>query len=109
MFVRGQGRAIFCNLPYRGDYNEKEQKKPRTIYQRKRQEAKKKISQEKAAEDLGISSRTIQFIEAGTREPRISVAFGMADLYGCDIQDFRPEKGKEGEEEDVRTASTCEG
>ena len=78
----------------------KKEQKPRTIYQRKRQEAKKKISQEKAAEDLGISSRTIRFIEAGTREPRISVAFGMADLYGCDIQDFRPEKGKEGEEED---------
>lgn len=70
---------------------------PRTPYQRKRKEAK--LSQEKAAERLDISSRTIQFIEAGMREPKISTAFAMADLYGCSIEEFRAQAKKEEDED----------
>lgn len=73
-------------------------RKPRTIYQRKRMDAH--ISQEKAAEALDMSVRNLQFIEAGKRELKLKMGFAMADLYGCDIQEFRVEmeKKKEGEE-----------
>lgn len=74
----------------------KKQQKPRTIYQKKRKEAK--LTQETAAEKLDLSSRTIQLFEAGTREPKLSMGFKMADLYGCSIEDFRPKERKEKEE-----------
>ena len=61
-----------------------------TIYKIKRIQAG--YTQEIAAEHLGISPRSLQYIEAGKREPKISKVFEMADLYGCDISDFRPAK-----------------
>ena len=62
-----------------------------TAYQKKRIQAK--LSQEAAAEILGVSTRYLQYIEAGVREPKISMAFKMADLYQCSILEFRQEKG----------------
>lgn len=59
-----------------------------TIYKIKRLQAG--YTQEFAAERLGLSPRCLQYIEAGKREPKISKVFKMADLYGCDISDFRP-------------------
>ena len=58
-----------------------------TIYQVKRIQAG--LSQETAAELLGISTRNLQYIEAGVREPKIGIAFKMAELYRCDILDFK--------------------
>ena len=58
-----------------------------TIYQIKRIQAK--LSQEVAAELLEISTRSLQYIEAGTREPKISTAFKMAKIYHCSILDFQ--------------------
>ena len=65
----------------------KKQPKSRTIYRYLRDEAG--ITQEAAAEALGISAHTIQNFEAGKREPKISLAFKMADLYDCDVNEFR--------------------
>lgn len=62
-------------------------KKTRTIYRVKRDAAD--MTQEYAAEQLDISLRTIQNFEYGKREPKISLAFKMADLYGCDVNEFR--------------------
>lgn len=74
-------------------------KEARNIYQAKRMEAD--ITQEVAAEALRVSAHTIQNFEAGKREPKISTAFAMADLYGCDVNEFRPEaKKREGDGED---------
>jgi len=45
-----------------------------------------------------ISAHTIQNFEAGKREPKIGLAFMMADLYGCDVNEFRlKEKGEKEE------------
>ncbi len=60
-----------------------------TAYQEKRKEAN--LIQEAAAEKLGISTRNLQYIEAGLREPKISMAYRMARLYQCSIMDFIPE------------------
>lgn len=65
----------------------KKKKQSRNIYQMKRNKAD--ITQEVAAEALGISAHTIQNFESGKREPKISLAFKMADLYGCDVNEFR--------------------
>lgn len=73
----------------------KKQPKPRAIYRQMRDQAG--ITQEAAAEALGISAHTIQNFEAGKREPKISLAFKMADLYGCDVNEFRLEE-KEGKD-----------
>lgn len=63
-----------------------------TIYQIKRIQAN--LTQERASESLGVSTRYLQYIEAGTREPKIGMAFQMADLYGCSILDFGQEFGQ---------------
>ena len=80
-------------------------KEPHTIYQKKRKEAE--ISQEKAAENFGMSARNLQYIESGRREPKASVLFRMAELYRCSVLEFEPEakkaeekkRQKKGEEE----------
>ena len=66
-----------------------------TVYQEKRTQAN--LTQEKASECLGISTRNLQYIETGEREPKISVAFKMAELYECNILDFRQEAVAKGE------------
>lgn len=48
-----------------------------------------------ASPQFGISAHTIQNFEAGKREPKISLAFKMADLYGCDVNEFRSEEEDE--------------
>lgn len=59
-----------------------------TVYQIKR--IRSKLSQETAAELLSISTRSLQYIESGAREPKLSLAFKMADIYKCSILEFRP-------------------
>ena len=51
------------------------------------------LSQDKAAEYLNISKRHLQYIESGERIPKVDLVFKMADLYGCDISDFKIEIG----------------
>ena len=72
-------------------------KEASNIYQTKRDAAD--MTQEYAAEQLDISLRTIQNFEYGKREPKISLAFKMADLYGCDVNEFRAATKEEEKEE----------
>ena len=63
------------------------------------------LTQEKAAAQLGISVRYLQYIEAGDRVPRIDLVSKRADVYRCGFLCFkfnvsRNEK-KEGKEEHV--------
>lgn len=57
------------------------------VFQLKRIQAK--LSQEMAAELLDMSTRSLQYIESGVREPKLSTAFKMAEIYHCSILDFR--------------------
>ena len=70
-------------------------KKYKTLYQLKRIQAG--FTQETAAEFLGMSPRNLQYIEAGKREPKLGMAFRMADLYHCSVTDFRQDVKKERE------------
>ena len=70
----------------------RKRRKHRTIYQEKREQAG--ISQEEAAIRINVSTRTMQFIEAGKREPSFSVAADIAELYCCEIKELLPETGK---------------
>ena len=67
-------------------------KKHQTLYQLKRRQAG--FTQETAAEFLGMSPRNLQYIEAGKRQPKLSMAFRMADLYHCSVTDFRQDRAK---------------
>lgn len=44
--------------------------------------------QEKAAERLGISTRTLQKYERGKAQPRFDMVVRMAEIYGCDLYAF---------------------
>ena len=46
------------------------------------------LSQEKAAERLGISTRTLQKYERGKAQPRFDMVVRMAEIYGCDLYAF---------------------
>lgn len=46
------------------------------------------LSQEKAAELLGISTRTLQKYERGKARPRFDMVVRMAEIYGCDLYAF---------------------
>ena len=46
------------------------------------------VSQEKAAERLGISTRTLQKYERGKAQPRFDMVVRMAEIYGWDLYAF---------------------
>ena len=49
-------------------------------------------SQERLAEELGVSRQTIISIEKGRYDPSLPVAFRLAAVFGCRIEDlFTPE------------------
>lgn len=52
-------------------------------YRRERERAG--LSQEKAAELIGVSTRTLQSYEAGEAEPKLSTAIRIAEVYGCTV------------------------
>lgn len=43
------------------------------------------LSQDAAANELGLASRTYQYYEADEREPRLSTLVRMADFYGVSL------------------------
>lgn len=63
------------------------------VYRTERERAG--LSQEKAAELIGISVRTLQCYEAGEAEPKLSTADRIAAIYGCTVHALicRPWKG----------------
>ncbi len=63
------------------------------VYRTERERAG--LSQEKAAELIGISVRTLQCYEAGEAEPKLSTADRIAAIYGCTVHALicRPRKG----------------
>lgn len=54
------------------------------------------LSQEKAAERLGISTRTLQKYERGKAQPRFDMVVRMAEIYGCDLYAFHCHRGAGG-------------
>lgn len=50
-------------------------------------------SQERLAEELGVSRQTIISIEKGRYDPSLPVAFKLAEVFECRIEDlFTPDK-----------------
>lgn len=49
-------------------------------------------SQQRLAEELGVSRQTVISIERGRYDPSLPLAFRIAGVFGCRIEDlFRPE------------------
>lgn len=46
------------------------------------------LTQEELGEIIGVSGRAVGFYETGEREPRLSVAKELADLFGTTIEDL---------------------
>lgn len=57
--------------------------------------AEKNITQEKLAEDIGVSRGTILEIEKGTFNPSLKLAFRISEYFGKKIDDvFEVNKGE---------------
>ena len=51
-------------------------------------------SQQRLADELGVSRQTVISIEKGRFDPSLPLAFRVAALFGCRIEDvFRPDDG----------------
>ncbi|XVV08968.1 helix-turn-helix transcriptional regulator [Actinoplanes sp. CA-131856] len=50
--------------------------------------AERRWTQEALAEKLGVSRQTINSIETGKYDPSLFVAFGLAQVFGCRIEDI---------------------
>ncbi|MFG1996257.1 helix-turn-helix transcriptional regulator [Actinoplanes sp. NPDC048988] len=50
--------------------------------------AERRWTQEALAEKLGVSRQTVNSIETGKYDPSLSVAFGLAQVFGCRIEDI---------------------
>lgn len=49
-------------------------------------------SQQRLADELGVSRQTIISIEKGRYDPSLPVAFRLAQVFGCSIEDlFTPD------------------
>ena len=49
-------------------------------------------SQQKLADELGVSRQTVISIEKGRFDPSLPLAFRLASLFGCHIEDiFTPD------------------
>lgn len=46
------------------------------------------ITQEKLAEELGVSRQTVHAIENGKFNPSVKLALKMARLFGCQVEDL---------------------
>ena len=56
------------------------------------QRAQLGVSQEKLANILGVSRQTIISVETGKHDPALSLAFNMAKVFGCSVDDlFEPD------------------
>ena len=54
--------------------------------------AERDWSQAQLAEALGVSRQTVNAIETGKYDPSLPLAFKMADLFECSIEDiFSPD------------------
>jgi putative transcriptional regulator len=54
--------------------------------------AKRDLTQEDLADALGVTRQTINAIERGRYNPSLELAFGLAGVFDCDIEDiFRPD------------------
>ncbi|MGP9780853.1 helix-turn-helix transcriptional regulator [Glutamicibacter sp. AOP12-B1-11] len=50
------------------------------------------FSQQALADELGVSRQTIISLEKGRYDPSLPLAFKLAEVFGCRIEDlFRPE------------------
>ena len=47
-----------------------------------------KLRQEDLAEDLGVSRQTINAIETGKYNPSLPLAFKLAKIFNCKIEDL---------------------
>ncbi len=50
--------------------------------------AERKWTQETLAEQLGVSRQTINSIETGKYDPSLGVAFNLARVFDCRIEDI---------------------
>lgn len=50
--------------------------------------AAKEWSQAELAERLGVSRQTINAIETGRYEPSLGLAFALAELFGCRMEEL---------------------
>jgi putative transcriptional regulator len=58
--------------------------------------AERDWSQAELADRLDVSRQTVNAIETGKYDPSLPLAFKMATLFGCKIEDiFMPEPGME--------------
>lgn len=55
---------------------------------------KKDLSQEKLAELVGVSTRTISLIESGLQHPRFFLVMELADILDFNIDDLKKELKK---------------
>ena len=52
------------------------------------------FSQQRLADELGVSRQTVISLEKGRYDPSLPLAFRIAKLFGCSIEDlFTPEDG----------------
>ena len=60
--------------------------------------AERDWSQAELAELLNVSRQTVNALETGKYDPSLPLAFKLAALFGCRIEDiFKPEEGKKGD------------
>jgi putative transcriptional regulator len=58
--------------------------------------AERDWSQAQLAEQLDVSRQTVNALETGKYDPSLPLAFKIAALFGCKIEDiFRPEKSED--------------
>lgn len=50
--------------------------------------AERNWTQETLADALGVSRQTVNSIENGRYDPSLGVAFGLARVFGCRIEDI---------------------
>lgn len=56
------------------------------------QRARLGLSQKKLARILGVTRQTIISVENGKHDPSLSLAFNMATVFGCTVDElFQPE------------------
>ncbi|WP_121742638.1 helix-turn-helix transcriptional regulator [Natronorubrum halophilum] len=54
--------------------------------------AKRDITQEELAKEVGVTRQTINAIETGRYNPSLELAFALAEYFDCTIEDlFSPE------------------
>lgn len=54
----------------------------------KRFREKRELSQQQLAELIGVNQAMIHYIEAGTKVPSLAVTIGLANVFGCTIDEL---------------------